>query len=168
MAVGGEFVSIIEEVLNPRPPIHELIEHVRIDAYWYKFGVLLKLDTSKLEAIRVMNEDCSFKATKMFELWLDTNPNATRKDIIETLRKPAIGMNTIAEEYERILTVDCNNVYKISRRDEAHELNAVSDELQLMKEKSKQQEAEINKLKSTLKNKEGIYIDFNVICMYKV
>ena len=44
MAVGGEFVSIIEEVMNPRPPIHELIEHVRIDAYWYKFGVLLKLD----------------------------------------------------------------------------------------------------------------------------
>ena len=153
MAVGGEFVSIIEEVLNPRPPIHELIEHVRIDAYWYKFGVLLKLDTSKLEAIRVMNEDCSFKATKMFELWLDTNPNATRKDIIETLRKPAIGMNTIAEEYERMLQL---SVYKISRRDEMHKLNTVSDELQLMKEKSKQQEAEINKLKSTLKNKEGI------------
>ena len=153
MAVGGECVSIIEEVLNPRPPIHELIEHVRIDAYWYKFGVLLKLDTSKLEAIRVMNEDCSFKATKMFELWLDTNPNATRKDIIETLRKPAIGMNTIAEEYERMLQL---TVYKISRRDEMHKLNTVSDELQLMKEKSNQQEAEINKLKSTLKNKEGI------------
>ena len=67
-------------------------------------------------------------------------------------------MNTIAEEYERMLqlTDDCNNVYKISRRDEVHELNTVSDELQLMKEKSKQQEAEINKLKSTLKNKEGI------------
>ena len=158
MAVKGEFVSIIEEVLNPRPPIHELIEHVRIDAYWYTFGVLLKLDTTKLEAIRVMNEDCSFKATKMFELWLDTNPNATRKEIIETLRKPAIGMNTIAEEYERILQlmVDCNNVCKISRRNEVHQLNTVSDDLQLMKDKSKQQQAEIDELKSTLKKKEGI------------
>ena len=158
MSVEGEFVSIIEEVLNPRPPIHELIEHVRIDAYWYKFGVLLKLDTSKLEAIRVMNEDCSFKATKMFELWLNTNPNATRKEIIETLRKPAIGMNTIAEEYERILqlTVDFNNVCKINRRNEVQELNTVSDELQLMKENSKQQQAEIDELKSTLKKKEGI------------
>ena len=62
-------------------------------------------------------------------------------------------MNTIAEEYERMLQL---TVYKISRRDEMHKLNTVSDELQLMKEKSKQQEAEINKLKSTLKNKEGI------------
>ena len=152
MAVKGEFVSIIEEVLNPRPPIHELIEHVRIDAYWYKFGVLLKLDTTKLEAIRTMNEDCSFKATKMFELWLDTNPNATRKEIIETLRKPAIGMNTIAEEYEKMLQlmVDCNNVCR------RNELNTVSNELQLMKEKSKQQQAEIDELKSTLKKKEGI------------
>ena len=86
-----------EILLNKKPTIDELCEHVRIDTNWYVFGILLGLDTTKLDSIRVMNEDNSFKAIKMFELWLSSNPNATRREIIETLRKEAIGKNAIAE-----------------------------------------------------------------------
>ena len=39
----------------------------------------------------------------MFHLWLNTNPNATRKIVIETLRKDAIGESVVAEEYVKAL-----------------------------------------------------------------
>ena len=38
---------------------------------------------------------------KMFELWLDTNPHATRKQIIEGLRKGVIEENTVAMSTKR-------------------------------------------------------------------
>ena len=39
----------------------------------------------------------------MFYLWLDINPNATRREVIETLRKEAIDESAIAEEYVKAL-----------------------------------------------------------------
>ena len=91
------------QFLNVKPTIRELCEHVRINTKWYKFGVLLGLNTTKLNTIRVMTGDDDFKALKMFELWLSTNPKATRREIIETLTKEAIGENTVAEEYKETL-----------------------------------------------------------------
>lgn len=35
----------------------------------------------------------------MFEQWLDTNPNVTNRDVIETLRSEAFGKNVVADEY---------------------------------------------------------------------
>ena len=74
-----------QQFLNEKPTVTELLEHVRVDTKWYTFGVLLKLDTLKLDDIRLINEATDFKVLKMFELWLTTNPNATRREIIETL-----------------------------------------------------------------------------------
>ena len=82
----------------------ELCEHVSIGTKWYQFGVLLQLDTTKLDNIREMNGDNDFKAIKMFELWPSTNPSGTRREIMETLKKPAIGKNAVAEEYNEALT----------------------------------------------------------------
>ena len=79
--------TYFNQFLNVKPSIHELCEHVRVNTKWYKFGVLLSLDTTKLDTIRVMTGDDYFKALKMFELWLNTNPKATRREIIETLTK---------------------------------------------------------------------------------
>ena len=102
MAVGGELTGF-EAFLNEKPTLDELCRHVRIDTEWYKFGVLLKLNTTKLEGIRVMNESTGFKTVKMFELWLSSKPTATRREIIETLRTEAIGEKTIAEDYNKAL-----------------------------------------------------------------
>ena len=92
-----------EAFLNDKPTLDELCKHVRIDAKWYKFGVLLKLDTTNLEGIRVMNEDSVFKTVKMFELWLKSNPIATRREIMEILKIEAISEITFAEEYNKAL-----------------------------------------------------------------
>ena len=40
-----------QQFLNKRSTVSELIEHIRVGTKWYKFSVLLKLDTNKLNAI---------------------------------------------------------------------------------------------------------------------
>ena len=95
--------SYFNQFLNGKPTLKELCEHVRVGTKWYKFGVLLKLDTNELENIRMMNGDSGFKAIKMFELWLSSNPKTMRREIIETLQKPTIEENVIAEEYKKAL-----------------------------------------------------------------
>ena len=88
-----------EEKLKEKPSLDELCEHVRVGTNWYKFGVLLKLDTTKLDAIEELNKDVDFKILKMFQLWLNTNPTATRKQIIDALRKDVMEGMTIATNY---------------------------------------------------------------------
>ena len=104
MALSSVSSSYFNQFLNGKPTIAELCEHIRVGTKWYTFGVLLKLDTTELDSIRIMNEDISFKALKMFELWLSSKPRAMRREVIETLQKPAIAENFIAEEYKRALT----------------------------------------------------------------
>ena len=96
-------LTSFEAFWNEKPTLDELCRHVRLKTKWYTFGVLLKLDIMKLDGIRLMNEDGFFKAIKMFELWLSSNPTATRREIIETLRIGAIGEKTIAEDYNKAL-----------------------------------------------------------------
>ena len=91
--------TYFQQFLNERPTLQELCEHVRIGSKWYTFGVLLNLDIIELEAIRGIVEDRDFKALKMFELWLSSNPNVTRREVIETLQKEAIGASAVAEDY---------------------------------------------------------------------
>ena len=95
--------TYFDQFLNEKPTVHELYEHVRVGTNWHKLGVLLKLDITNLNDIRSLNEDSDFKALKMFELWLSSKPNATRREIIVALKKDAIGENAIAERYVSVL-----------------------------------------------------------------
>ena len=99
----------LEDFLNGKPTVNELYEHVRVGTNWHKLGVLLKLDIAKLNDIRQLSEDSDFKALKMFELWLTSNPNATWREIIETLKKDALKENTIAEGYKKASPKSKNN-----------------------------------------------------------
>ena len=92
-----------EEKLREKPTLDELCEHVNIGTKWYTFGVLLKLDKTKLDAIEELNRDVNVKTLKMFYLWLNTNPNAMRIEIVNTLKKEVIGEMTVAKKYEEIL-----------------------------------------------------------------
>ena len=95
--------NYFDHFLNGKPTVHELYEHVRVGTNWYKLGVLLKLDIKKLNDIRSLNEDSDFKSLKMFELWLNSKPNATRREIIVALKKEALGENALAERYRLAL-----------------------------------------------------------------
>ena len=99
-----EDLADFDAFLNERPSLDELFQHVNISTKWYQFGVLLKLNPIKLDEIEHQYKDSDFKALKMFEQWLSTNPNAKRREIIETLRIEIIGQNAIAQEYLTVLT----------------------------------------------------------------
>ena len=92
-----------EEILEEKPSLDELCEHIHIGGKWYQFGILLKLDSKKLDDIRRQPDDSTYKTLKMFELWLDTNPDATRRQVIDTLKKEVIEENTVAHKYEQLL-----------------------------------------------------------------
>ena len=95
--------AYFQQFLNKRPTFDELIKYVRVSEKWYEFGVLLHLPAIELDAIAKLNADHDFKALKMFYLWLNNNPNATRKEIIEKLQKEDIGEGDVAEKYLKSL-----------------------------------------------------------------
>ena len=99
--------TLYEEKLREKPTLDELCEHVNIGTKWYTFGVLLKLDITKLNAIEELNRDVDVKTLKMFQLWLNTNPEAMRMQIVDALKKEVIGVVTLAEKYEKILRESC-------------------------------------------------------------
>ena len=93
-----------EEILEGKPTLDELCQHIRIGSKWYQLGIQLKLDPKKLrDDIQKLPEDSTYKTSRMFELWLDTNPNATRRQVIDALRKEIIQEYIIANEYEETL-----------------------------------------------------------------
>ena len=99
-----------EKILAEKPTLDELCEHIRIGSKWYQLGTLLKLDPKKLDDIRhTQPEDSSFKTLRMFEIWLVTNPHASRRQVIDALRKEVIEENTIAHEYEQTLKMSCSS-----------------------------------------------------------
>ena len=70
-----------------------------IHTKWYKFGELLKFDTTDLDSIDQQYKNDDNKVSKMFELWLSSSLNAIRREIIDTLLNSAIRENVIAEKY---------------------------------------------------------------------
>ena len=89
--------------LNGKPTIDEVRDHVTVDTMWYKFGELLKLDTIDLDSIDQQYKDNDSKVVKMFELWLSTNSNAIRREIINALLNPAINASAIVQKYTKAL-----------------------------------------------------------------
>ena len=92
-----------EKLLEEKPTLDELRKHIRIGSKWYQLGIQLKLNAKKLEDIHKLPDDSTYKTTKMFELWLDTNLYATRRQVIDALKEEVIKENTIAHKYEEIL-----------------------------------------------------------------
>ena len=97
-----------EELLEEKPTLDELCEHILVGGKWYQLGVLLKLNPKKLDDIHRLPDDFTYKTTKMFELWLDTTPNATRKQVLDALRKNVIEEITVARAYEQTLRKSCS------------------------------------------------------------
>ena len=100
MATGD---SSFDEILNGKPTLAELCKHVPISTNWYIMGTQLELDVTKLNEIEDLPKPVSYKISKMYELWLNTNPQATRRQILEMLRMELIGQMSLAQQYETML-----------------------------------------------------------------
>lgn len=91
-------LSSYESFLNETPTVEELITRVDVGNQWKKFVAILGLDEEKL------NDELPGD-NAMFQLWLDTNPNATRRQLLEDLRKDPAGC-AVADKYEQSFKVN--------------------------------------------------------------
>ena len=88
--------------LDQRPSVAELTKHVNVSTKWRQVGIQLELDTQRLDAIEAnYHGDTDTKLSKMYEEWLNSTPNATRRQLLEVLRRSSINELYIAYKYER-------------------------------------------------------------------
>ena len=86
--------------LDQKPSLSELTEDVNVSTKWYQVGIQLELDPKRLDAIDVDYRDINTKLCKMYDLWLSTTPNATRRQLLQVLKRSSIAELTIASQYE--------------------------------------------------------------------
>ena len=91
---------LYEEILNEKPTLAELCELVPIGTKWRQMGIQLELNDRKLNEIEEESKNTADKVSKMYKLWLNTNLQATRRQIVETLKMDIIEENTLAQNYE--------------------------------------------------------------------
>ena len=89
--------------LSSTPTIKELTEHVNVSTNWYIVGTMLDLDQRRLQDINGKPAPNTHKMIEMFNLWLDTTPTASRRQILEALRVDAMEEITLAHKYEKHL-----------------------------------------------------------------
>ena len=97
-----------EKILEERPTHKELSEHIRI-SNWYQLGIQLDIDHDSLDDIDNLSGDYIHKTTKMFARWLDSNSHATRRQVIDALKKEAVKRIAIAHDYEETLKMFCSS-----------------------------------------------------------
>ena len=86
--------------LDQKPSLAEVTERVNVGIKWHQVGVQLNLEARRLNAINADCADTDTKLSKMYELWLSTTPNATRRQLLQVLRLSSIAEHTIASKYE--------------------------------------------------------------------
>ena len=89
--------------LSSTPTIKELTEHVNVGTNLHTLGTMLDLDQRRLQEINGKAVPSTQKMIEIFNLWLTTTPTASRKQVLEALRKSVVGENTLADEYEKHL-----------------------------------------------------------------
>ena len=85
--------------LQNRPELAELQNEVRTTK-WKQLGIQLGLLHNDLVSIgQHCRDDIDSCRGEMFSLWLQTNPNASRKHLLSALRTNAVSEMTIAKKY---------------------------------------------------------------------
>ena len=90
--------------LSSAPLLPELLEHIDVGTKWYFLGTLLYVEQKKLDGIeQLQGHDDTSKTLKMFQHWLTTTPTASRRQVLEALRKRVVNEHTVADKYEKYL-----------------------------------------------------------------
>jgi len=102
------FVQILLIIGHERPTLKYLSRHVRgsVGSKWYYLGIeLLEADdVKKLDNIRSEHPaDLDICCTKLFELWLEKQPEASWDELIKSLRQPGVDLGHLANKIEQML-----------------------------------------------------------------
>ena len=85
--------------MEDKPTLNELLTHVDVGTDWLRLGVLLELDMKDLRAIEHERHTIDQRLQCMYDLWLKTNPNATRGQLMKALG--IMRANTLADKYKK-------------------------------------------------------------------
>ena len=89
-----------------RPTLKYLHQHVLVPVapHWYYLGVNLLETYEELNIIQMKHkDDIKASCSEMFQLWLQRKPKASWNQLIESLRKPPISSETLANNIEKLL-----------------------------------------------------------------
>ena len=107
------FLSLVSE----RPTLKDLANFVvpLASARWYYLGIQLfdSQDIGKLQSMKKEYKTLEDRCTEMFSHWLDTEKNATWKNLIEGLKSRCVNLPNVARNIEKLLgiPVSCISMY---------------------------------------------------------
>ena len=88
--------------MDRRPDLRELQEHVRTNK-WHPLGLQLGLKDGDLVAIRQQYSSVDDCRRAMFSVWLDTTPEASRRELVKALKTVSVAENFMAKQYEAFI-----------------------------------------------------------------
>ena len=94
-------MDAVPSVLDSPPRLSELRRELKLVSNWYDIGIQLDLDVDKLNAILHSPVSDNVKTIHMYNLWLDSDPHATRRRLIEVLKN--LEFHTQAQNYQHYL-----------------------------------------------------------------
>ena len=103
------YVPLYVKTGSDTPALKYLNRHVIIPiaSKWYEVGLELMEVEDENELDTIQDEpsvkDNVERTKRMFKHWRNRKPDATWNDLLEALKSPAIGLNTIALEIEGLL-----------------------------------------------------------------
>jgi len=102
------FALIPSYVIEPQKAVrHEDLTNVQslFADKWYDIGLELlhPRDEIYLKSIRTGKHETIESCTKMLDLWLDRQPNATWNQLIDALRSPGVELFDVASTIEDLL-----------------------------------------------------------------
>ena len=103
-----DYDSLLIIIGHQRPSLKYLNRHVRkpVGSKWYDLGVDLLEQNDVNELTRIQSDhptDSTISCRKMFELWLDKQPEASWNQLIQSLRQPGIELFSLATDIEKML-----------------------------------------------------------------
>ena len=91
------------DILSRRPELAELENHVRTNK-WHAVGLQLHLEENDLVAIeQEYRGNIASCRRSMFDLWLKTFPEASRKQLLDCLKSEAVAEIHMAEQYRECI-----------------------------------------------------------------
>ena len=92
----------MSEQMKERPKLAELVENIRTNN-WHALGLQLGVEENVLVTISTQcNDSIEDCRRQMFNSWLNTQPNASRLQLVNALRKDSVAENYMAKTYESL------------------------------------------------------------------
>ena len=72
-----------------------------VSCKWYNIGVQLEVPTFQLKIIEKKSSDLMDQLHDTLDYWMNNDPSASWRHLVDALKAPSVGENRLAEEIQR-------------------------------------------------------------------